>query len=88
MIGFRFGKMNGTTVISGASSNAEHLAMSENAGMINLSHFAVYDITGPDAEMLMEYVCVAKVGGNTAIGKGNLYSLFGSKWEAFALTSP
>ncbi len=51
-------------------SNAEHLAMSDNAGMINLSHFAVYDISGADAQILMEYACVAKVGGNTAIGKG------------------
>ena len=44
--------------------------MSENVGMINLSHFAVYDIAGPDAEALMEYTCVAKVGGDTPIGKG------------------
>ena len=56
-------------------SNAEHLAMSDNAGMINLSHFAVYDVTGADAEALMEYVCVAKVGGDTAIGKG-IYTHF------------
>ena len=56
-------------------ANAEHLAMSDNAGMINLSHFAVYDVTGPDAEALMEYVCVAKVGGDTAIGKG-IYTHF------------
>ena len=56
-------------------SNAEHLAMSDNAGMINLSHFAVYDVTGTDAERLMEYVCVAKVGGDTAIGKG-IYTHF------------
>ena len=56
-------------------SNAEHLAMSENAGMFNLSHFAVYDINGPDAEALMEYVCVAKVGGDTAVGKG-IYTHF------------
>jgi glycine cleavage system aminomethyltransferase T/glycine/D-amino acid oxidase-like deaminating enzyme len=56
-------------------SNAEHLAMSENAGMINLSHFAVYDVNGADAETLMEYVCVAKVGGDTAIGKG-IYTHF------------
>ena len=56
-------------------SNAEHLAMSENAGMINLSHFAVYDVTGADAEALMEYVCVAKVGGDTAVGKG-IYTHF------------
>ncbi|MGI9315686.1 MAG: FAD-dependent oxidoreductase [bacterium] len=56
-------------------SNAEHLEMSENAGMINLSHFAVYDVTGADAEALMEYACVAKVGGDTAIGKG-IYTHF------------
>ena len=51
-------------------SNAEHLAMSDNAGMFNLSHFAVYDVFGVDAEALMEYACVAKVGGTTAVGKG------------------
>jgi len=56
-------------------SNAEHLAMSDNAGMISLSHFAVYDVTGPDAETLMEYACVAKVGGNTTVGKG-IYTHF------------
>ncbi|MDN3519420.1 FAD-dependent oxidoreductase [Aquisalimonas lutea] len=51
-------------------SNAEHLALSENVGMINLSHFAIFDVSGPHAEALMEYVCVAKVGGNTPIDKG------------------
>jgi glycine cleavage system aminomethyltransferase T/glycine/D-amino acid oxidase-like deaminating enzyme len=51
-------------------SNAEHLAMSDDAGMINLSHFAVYDVTGRDAETLMEYACVAKVGSDTIVGKG------------------
>ncbi|KAA3632795.1 MAG: FAD-dependent oxidoreductase [Proteobacteria bacterium] len=56
-------------------SNAEHLAMSEHVGMFNLSHFAVYDITGPDAEALMEHACVAKVGGDTPIGKG-IYTHF------------
>jgi glycine cleavage system aminomethyltransferase T len=56
-------------------SNAEHLEMSENVGMINLSHFALYDVSGADAEALMEYVCVAKVGGNTPIGKG-IYTHF------------
>ena len=56
-------------------SNAEHLAMSDGAGMINLSHFAVYDITGNDAASLMEYACVAKVAGNTQIGKG-IYTHF------------
>ena len=56
-------------------SNAEHLAMSDDAGMINLSHFAVYDVTGTGAETLMEYACVAKVGGDTAVGKG-IYTHF------------
>ncbi len=56
-------------------SNAEQLAMSDNVGMINLSHFAVFDVIGPDAEALMEYACVAKVGGKVAIGKG-IYTHF------------
>lgn len=56
-------------------SNAEHLEMSENVGMINLSHFAVYDVFGADAEALMEYLCVAKVGGDTPSGKG-IYTHF------------
>ncbi len=51
-------------------SNAEHLALSDSVGMINLSHFAIFDVVGPDAEALMEYLSVAKVGGNTAVGKG------------------
>jgi len=51
-------------------SNAEQLAMSESVGMINLSHFAIFDVSGPDAENLMEHVCVAKVGGKTPLGKG------------------
>ncbi|TBW56180.1 FAD-dependent oxidoreductase [Marinobacter halodurans] len=51
-------------------SNAEQLEMSENVGMINLSHFAIYDISGQDAEALMEYLSVAKVGGTTPVGKG------------------
>ena len=56
-------------------SNAEHLEMSANAGMFNLSHFAVYDVSGPDAESLMEYVCVARVGGAVAVGRG-IYTHF------------
>ena len=51
-------------------SNAEHLKLSDDVGMINLSHFAIYDVSGPDAESLLEYLSVAKVGGKTAIGKG------------------
>ena len=33
--------------------------------MINLSHFAIMDIKGPDAERMLEYLSVAKVGGKT-----------------------
>ena len=51
-------------------SNAEHLQLSEDVGMVNLSHFAIIDVKGPDAEALMEYACVAKVGGDTPVGKG------------------
>jgi hypothetical protein len=50
-------------------ANAEHLAMSESVGMINLSHFPIMDIEGPDAEKMLEYLSVAKVGGNTPVGK-------------------
>ncbi|MEL6422290.1 MAG: FAD-dependent oxidoreductase, partial [Pseudomonadota bacterium] len=51
-------------------SNAEHLEMSDDVGMINLSHFAIIDVSGPDHEAFMELVCVAKVGGTTPVGKG------------------
>jgi len=56
-------------------SNAEHLEMSASVGMINLSLFAIYDVSGPDAESLIEYLAVAKVGGNTPIGRG-IYTHF------------
>ena len=51
-------------------SNAEHLEMSEHVGMVNISHFAIYDAIGDDAADLMEYLCVAKVAGDTPVGKG------------------
>ncbi|MDR9440839.1 MAG: FAD-dependent oxidoreductase [Halomonas sp.] len=51
-------------------SNAEHLALSDDVGMINLSHFAIFDIAGHDAEALLERLSVARVGGNTPAGKG------------------
>src|SRR3546814_18671244 len=51
-------------------SNAEHLELSENVGMVNLSHFAIYDVSGRDAERLMEYVSSSKVAGDTPAGKG------------------
>jgi glycine cleavage system aminomethyltransferase T/glycine/D-amino acid oxidase-like deaminating enzyme len=42
-------------------SNAEHLAMSEHVGMVNLSHFAIFDIDGPDALALLNELSVANV---------------------------
>lgn len=51
-------------------SDAEGLAMSEGVGMINLSHFCILDVSGADAEALMEYLSVARVGGSTPVGKG------------------
>ncbi|MEX0346754.1 MAG: FAD-dependent oxidoreductase, partial [Rhizobiaceae bacterium] len=56
-------------------SNAEHLEMSENVGMVNLSHFAIYDVTGPDHVALMEWLCAAKIGGDNMVGKG-IYTHF------------
>ena len=56
-------------------SNAEHLAMSEDCGIVNLSHFAMYDIEGPDHVALLEWLCAAKIGGDNNIGKG-IYTHF------------
>ncbi|MBS9720828.1 FAD-dependent oxidoreductase [Tianweitania sp. BSSL-BM11] len=56
-------------------SNAEHLAMSEDVGIVNLSHFSMYDIEGPDHVALLEYLCAAKIGGDGNIGKG-IYTHF------------
>ncbi|MBP0440754.1 GcvT family protein [Tianweitania sediminis] len=56
-------------------SNAEHLAMSEDVGIVNLSHFSMYDIEGPDHVALLEYLCAAKIGGDNNIGKG-IYTHF------------
>ncbi len=56
-------------------SNAEHLELSENCGLINLSHFHMTDIEGPDHVALLEWLCAAKVGGDANIGKG-IYTHF------------
>ncbi len=56
-------------------SNAEHLAMSDDVGIVNLSHFSMYDIEGPDHVALLEYLCAAKIGGDGNIGKG-IYTHF------------
>jgi glycine cleavage system aminomethyltransferase T len=56
-------------------SNAEHLAMSEDVGMVNLSHFAIYDVEGPDHVAFMEWLCAAKIGGDATINRG-IYTHF------------
>jgi len=56
-------------------SNAEQLELSENCGIINLSHFHITDIAGPDHVALMEWLCAAKIDGATNIGKG-IYTHF------------
>ncbi|RBP16474.1 glycine cleavage system aminomethyltransferase T [Roseiarcus fermentans] len=56
-------------------SNAEQLAMSDDCGIINLSHFAVLDVEGPDAVALMEWACAARIGGDANLGKG-IYTHF------------
>lgn len=56
-------------------SNAEHLEMSADVGMVNLSHFAICDITGPDHVAFMEHLCVARVGGDHQVGRG-IYTHF------------
>ncbi len=49
-------------------ANAEHLAMTDGVGMINLSHFAILDVQGPDAERLLETLSVAQIGGDRPSG--------------------
>ena len=67
-------------------SICEHLAMSEKAGMINLSHFAIFDIEGPDAERLLEHLSVAKIGGDTPNGK-MIYNIPSLKKNGVPFTS-
>jgi glycine cleavage system aminomethyltransferase T/glycine/D-amino acid oxidase-like deaminating enzyme len=41
--------------------NAEHLAMRERVGMVDLSAFAIFDITGPNACAYLEGLCVNRI---------------------------
>jgi glycine cleavage system aminomethyltransferase T len=41
--------------------NAEHLAMRDRAGLVDLSAFAIFDITGPGALAALERLCVNRV---------------------------
>ena len=56
-------------------SNAEQLQMSEDCGIINLSHFYICDIAGPDHEALLEWLCAARIGGAANVNKG-IYTHF------------
>lgn len=50
-------------------SNAEHLEMSADCGIINLSHFHLTELSGPDHVALLEYLSAAKIGGDRNIGR-------------------
>ena len=41
--------------------NAEHLAMRDRAGLVDLSAFAIFDVTGPGALAALERLCVNKI---------------------------
>jgi glycine cleavage system aminomethyltransferase T/glycine/D-amino acid oxidase-like deaminating enzyme len=41
--------------------NAEHLAMRDRAGMVDLSAFVIFDVTGPGALAYLEKLCVNRV---------------------------
>ncbi len=41
--------------------NAEHLAMRDRAAIVDLSAFAIFDVTGPGACACLEHLCVNKV---------------------------
>jgi glycine cleavage system aminomethyltransferase T/glycine/D-amino acid oxidase-like deaminating enzyme len=47
--------------------NAEHLALRDRAGLVDLSAFAIFDITGPGALAALERLCVNKV--DVAVGR-------------------
>ena len=47
--------------------NAEHLAMRDRVGLVDLSAFAIFDVTGPGALAALERLCVNKV--DVAVGR-------------------
>ena len=56
-------------------SNAEQLEMSADCGIINLSHFHITDIEGPDHVAFLEWLCAAKIGSDRNINRG-IYTHF------------
>src|SRR5260370_11205225 len=53
--------------------NAEHLAMRDACGLVDLSAFAVFDITGPGALEAVQSVAVAQM--DVRVGRGVYTSL-------------
>ncbi len=47
--------------------NAEHLALRENCGLVDLSAFAVFDVTGPGALAALQHLAVAQL--DVAVGR-------------------
>jgi glycine cleavage system aminomethyltransferase T/glycine/D-amino acid oxidase-like deaminating enzyme len=47
--------------------NAEHLAMRDRAGIIDLSAFAIFDVVGPSAMQAVQAICVSQC--DVAIGR-------------------
>ncbi len=47
--------------------NAEHLAMRDRAGIIDLSAFAIFDVVGPNALEAVQRICVSQC--DVAVGK-------------------
>ena len=56
-------------------SNAEQLEMSEDCGIINLSHFHLTEIEGPDHVEFLEWLSAAKIDGERNINRG-IYTHF------------
>ena len=48
-------------------TNAEHLAMRDSVGMVDLTAFNEFDITGPGAKDYLQYMCVNNV--DVAVGR-------------------
>ncbi len=53
---------------------AEHLAMRDSAGLMDLTALSILEITGPDAAAYMDYVCTTRMS-NIAVGRVT-YTLF------------
>jgi glycine cleavage system aminomethyltransferase T len=49
--------------------------MSDDVGIVNLSHFYMFDVEGPDHVALMEWLSAAKIGGDANVNKG-IYTHF------------